>query len=26
VDEEPWEVGEPVLVQWDAAHARVMRE
>ena len=26
VDEEPWEVGEEVIVQWDAAHARVFRE
>jgi spermidine/putrescine transport system ATP-binding protein len=25
-DEEPWEPGEPVIVQWDAAHAQVLRE
>ena len=25
IDEEPWEVGEPVLVQWDAAHGRVFK-
>ena len=26
VDEEPWEPGESVIVQWDAAHARVLQE
>lgn len=26
VEEEPWEIGEAVVVQWDAAHARVFRE
>ena len=26
VEEEPWEIGEEVIVQWDAAHARVFRE
>ena len=26
VDEEPWEVGEAVVIQWDSAHARVFKE
>ena len=26
VEEEPWEIDEEVIVQWDAAHARVFRE